>query len=134
MQLYVFGRWIYFDKVNGEVLHDTGEVHHTDPDYEAKRDPFSSIKKLIERDPESVGIIKLEPGEYAQDFSEGALARVNPDSLKLEFIYFNPNDPEVPTVPQLPLTEQVSALKTENETLKNRVSDVEMMLTEILFS
>lgn len=135
MQLYVFGHWIYYDKVTGEILHDTGEVHHTDRDFEKNRDPFSNIKKLMERDPESVGIIKLEPGEFAQDFREGSLARVNSDTLELEFVYFDPNSPEVPPpTPLPPLTEQVTALKTENETLKNRVSDVEMTITEILFS
>ncbi|OIB04837.1 hypothetical protein AK95_14570 [Paenibacillus sp. LC231] len=119
MNLYVFGHWIYFDKMTGEILHDTGEVHHTDPDYEMKRDPFSNIKKLMERDPESVGIIKLEPGEFAQDFSEGSLARVNPDSLELEFIYIDPNSPQdPPPTPQPPLTEQVAKLEQENTLLK----------------
>lgn len=119
MQLYVFGHWIYYDKVTGEILHDTGEVHHTDPDYEAKRDPFSNIKKLMERDPESVGIIKLDPREFAQDFNEGALARVNPDTLELEFIYFDPNSPDdPPPAPQPPLTEQVAELRQENMLLK----------------
>ncbi|KKO51951.1 hypothetical protein [Paenibacillus sp. DMB20] len=112
MELYVFGRWIYFDKINGEVLHDTGEVHHPDPEYEKNRNPFNYVVKLMERDPESVGIIKLEPGQYAQDFNEGSLARVNPESLKLEFIYTDPNSPQdPPPTPQPPLTEKVKQLE-----------------------
>lgn len=112
MELYEFGRWIYFDNKTGEVLHDTGEVRHTDPEYENKRDPFSTITKLMDRDPSSVGIIKLEPGQYAQDFTEGYLGRINPEKMDLEFVYLDSTDPEAPPVYQPPLTEQVNELNT----------------------
>ncbi|MCI1776587.1 MULTISPECIES: hypothetical protein [Paenibacillus] len=117
MELFEFGRWIYFDKVTGEILHNTGITQHTDPDYENKRDPFSYAEKLMDRDPSSVGIIKLKPRELEQDFDEGYLARVNPDTLGLEFVYLDPANPEVPQEPRKPLSVEVDELNTTMGTL-----------------
>ncbi|MDH6674476.1 hypothetical protein M2277_005172 [Paenibacillus sp. LBL] len=117
-QLFRFGNWIYFDKVTGEILHETGEVWHSDPEYENKRNPFSNIPKLMERIPESVGIIKLKPDELEQDFAEGFLGRVNPETLELEFVYLDPANPGIPQEPRKPLSVEVEELRQENTLLK----------------
>ncbi|WP_208652577.1 hypothetical protein [Paenibacillus lautus] len=123
-KLYTFGRWIYYDKATGEVLHDTQEVKHTDPEYENKRDPFSTITKLMDRDPNSVGIIKLEPRELEQDFAEGVLGRVNPETLEIEFVYLDPANPGIPQEPRKALSVEIEELKQENTLLKAQNSAI----------
>ncbi|QCT03802.1 hypothetical protein E6C60_3091 [Paenibacillus algicola] len=63
-------------------------------------------------------IIKLEPEDYEQDFREGVLGRVNPETGTLEFAYPDPDEPETPPVYQPPLSDQVNELKQENALLK----------------
>ncbi|MFK4167698.1 hypothetical protein ACI2LM_15775 [Paenibacillus lautus] len=127
-KLYEFGRWIYFDKVTGEILHNTGITQHTDSDYENKRDPFSYAEKLMDRDPNSVGIIKLEPGELEQDFDEGILGRVNPETLELEFVYLDPANPGIPQEPRKPLSVEVDELKQADIENKQAIAELTMMI------
>lgn len=123
MELYLFGRWIYYDKVSGEILHETGEVKHPDPEYEVKRDPFQYVTKLMDRSPESVGVLKLNPGDLKQDFHEGELVRVNPETHVIEFTYTDPNTGET-LPPQPPMSLQLESLKTDVESLKTAVDEL----------
>jgi len=120
------GSRIYFDKLTGEVLVDTGHRRVLDdfvvPSVE---DDFRVFTKLSERNPETVGMLELEYGQYADDFREadksfynGYGYRVNPDTQTLEFAYPDPNEPEAPPVFRKPLTQEVDELKQENTLLK----------------
>ncbi|MFD3260831.1 hypothetical protein ACE3MQ_19745 [Paenibacillus lentus] len=107
------GRKIYFDKLGGSVLVDTGErsgyVHETTQD-----DDFAAYTALAERVPETVGMIQLEYGQYSQDFSECDGFRVNPSTYELEFSYPDPNGEELEEpLYQLPLSEQVKSLESD---------------------
>ncbi|MGO4786772.1 hypothetical protein AB4124_04920 [Paenibacillus sp. 2KB_20] len=128
------GRRLYYLKATGEVIQDTGERTGWVVETTLEQD-FETYRSLHERVPETVGMIQLEYGAYAEDYAQGGvITRIDLGTLKPLFNYPDPTDPETPQEPQPPLTEQLTSLKTENETLKNRVSDVEMTLTEILFS
>lgn len=128
------GAKIYFDKITGDVIENTGD--RTGGVVETTREQdFEAYTSLSKRVPETVGMIQLEYGAYEKDYDAGGrITRVDLETLKPLFTYPDPTDPETPQEPQPPLTEQVIALKTENESLKSRVSDVEMTITEILFS
>lgn len=128
------GAKIYFDKSTGNVILNTrdrtGDIVET-----TREQDFEVYVELSERVPETVEMVQLEYGAYAEDYAQGGvITRIDLESLKPLFTYPDPTDPETPQEPQPPLTEQVTALKTENESLKSRVSDVEMTITEILFS
>ncbi|WP_339267877.1 hypothetical protein MKY48_28160 [Paenibacillus sp. FSL W8-0187] len=128
------GSKIYFDKSTGDVILNTGERTGWVVETTREQD-FKAYTSLSKRVPETVGMIQLEYGAYTEDYAAGGrITRVDLETLKPLFTYPDPTNPETPQEPQPPLTEQMSALKTENETLKNRVSDVEMTITEILFS
>lgn len=99
-----------------------------------KEEDFEVYIELKQYDPEAIEMTTFEPGQYAEDFAKAESWMFDPVTGQIRFIYPDPDNPEVPTAPQPPLTEQVIALKTENESLKSRVSDVEMTITEILFS
>ncbi|MNW48904.1 hypothetical protein D3C74_262950 [compost metagenome] len=87
------GRKIYYGRVTGNILVDTGQrtghVQET-----TQEEDYTAYKALAERVPETVGCLQLEYGQYAQDFAECNECCVNPDTLELEFSYPDPNDPE----------------------------------------
>ena len=117
----VIGRKIYYDKATGNVIVDTKE-HSGFVIKTTKEQDFETYVQLSERNPETVGLLELEYGQYAVDFDD-VLAkkgdyRVNPETNELEFWYPDPNDPEQPPVFQRPLSEEVEELKQENILLK----------------
>lgn len=128
------GSKIYYDKATGNVLVNTGD-RSGDVIETTQEQDFAAYKVLSERNPETVGVIQLEYRQFEKVFDECSGYRINLDTLALEFSYPDPNapNPEQPVF-QKPLTEQLAEVKTENQMLKSRISDVEMTITEILFS
>ncbi|AIQ31627.1 hypothetical protein P40081_28430 [Paenibacillus sp. FSL P4-0081] len=111
------GRKIYYEKSTGNILVDTGERSGDVVETTQEQD-FTSYVAISERIPETVGMIKLEYGQYNQDFAECSGYRVNPGNGKLEFSYPDPNEvPGEPSNPvyQQPLTEQIATLEQRTE-------------------
>lgn len=135
------GRRLYYDKVNGNLLVDTGEQYgFFTPSTVAHE--ITVYKELSERNRDTFDVIELEYGQLAQDFAESTGQRVNLEKLAqlpvgeewkaLEFFYPDPNDPGKEPVYVAPLSEEVETLKQENRELKQRTADVELMLTDII--
>jgi hypothetical protein len=103
------GRKIYYDKMTGCVIVDTGERFGAVRETTTEED-FQAYKALSERNPETVGMIQLEYGQYSQDFMECNGYRVNPETLEIEFSYPDPSQPE-PIIYQKPLSEEIADLK-----------------------
>lgn len=105
------GAKIYFDKIIGDVIVNTGE--RTGAVIETTREQdFEVYSALSERVPETVGMIQLEYGAYAEDIAQGGrITRVDLETLKPLFTYPDPTAPETPQEPQQPLSEQVAQLK-----------------------
>lgn len=104
----VIGRKIYFDKLTGNILVDKGEARGSHIIEATTEQDFQTYRVLSERNPETVGVIQLEYGQYAQDFMECNGYRVNPETGKLEFSYPDPNESE-PQEPvyQAPLSVEI---------------------------
>ncbi len=119
------GRKIYFDKLTGAVIVDTGEMIGNVRETTQEED-FQTYKALAERVPETVGVIQLEYGQYRQDFAECNGYRVNIDTLALEFSYPDPNLPPDEQVIkyQKPLSEEVADLK-------QAIAELSMMMVTI---
>ena len=101
------GRKIYYDKTTGNVIVDTGEMMGAVVETTIDQD-FETYQALNERVRDTVGVIQLEYGQYAQDFAQCNGYRVNPETLELEFSYPDPNETEQQEqVYQKPLTEQL---------------------------
>lgn len=119
----LIGRKIYYDKATGNVIVDTKE-HSGFVIKTTKEQDFETYVQLSERNPETVGLLELEYGQYAEDFAEANGYRVNPETLELEFSYPDPNDPEQPPVFQRPLSVEVEELRQENILLKAQNSAI----------
>ena len=126
------GRKIYYDKVTGDIIVNTGDRRGSSLVITTVEEDFAAFKALADRIPDTVGWIQLEYGQYAQDFLECSSVQVNPSTLELEFSYPNPGEPEETPVYQKPLSVEVEELKIENTDLKGRVSDMELAFADLI--
>ena len=95
------GKRIYYLKVDGRVVLDTGEAEGwvnpttTEQDWEI----YSELSKYNKSE---VDFIELQFGEFKTEFAECTSYRVNVDTKQLEFDYTPvPPSPEVPVAPSL---------------------------------
>lgn len=95
------GKRIYYLKVDGRVILDTGEAEGwvnpttTEQDWEI----YSDLSKYNKSE---VDFIELQFGEFKTEFAECTSYRVNVDTKTLEFDYTPiPPSPEVPVKPSL---------------------------------
>lgn len=110
------GKRIYYDKLTGHIIQDTGEMSGEVilPTVEQDIENYIALK---ERNRDTFDVIKLEFGAYQQDFIESrGNYRVNPKTKELEFSYPNPNEPETPPVYMKPLTEQIEEVRNDMDT------------------
>ncbi|OMF28294.1 hypothetical protein [Paenibacillus sp. FSL H8-0259] len=84
------GMKIYYDKATGNVIHNTGEYVGRGYVETTEDQDFASIKELAQRVRETVGVLKLQYGQYSREFAQCDSYRVNPDSGTLEFTYPGP--------------------------------------------
>lgn len=107
-----YGRRIFYDNRTGLVLRDTGEsvgnVQRTTIEQDIEVYP-----DLSERNRDTLGVLELEYGQYAQDFATCIGFRVDLETKQLLFSYPDPNEPEEPTVYRPPLTAEVDQLNEQ---------------------
>lgn len=117
------GRRIYYDVLTGELLHVRGERINIKSERTVEQE-ISIIPILSQRDRSSFEVMELDFGQYAQDFAESTIFRVNPETKELEFSYPDPNEEE-PQGPvyRVPLSEEVEELKSQNEMLLLGLAD-----------
>ena len=72
---------------------------------------IQDFKALSERNRDTFDVLELEYGEYAQDFQDGRLIGVDLEKNIPIFEYPNPENPEEPIVPNVPLSVEVESLK-----------------------
>ncbi|MBB6637357.1 hypothetical protein [Cohnella thailandensis] len=124
------GRKIYYDRVTGNVLVDTGERSGEVIETTQEGD-FASYGALAERIPETVGVLHLEFGQYAADFTacNGYRVDIKGEEPILVFSYPNPSHTAEP-VYQKPLTLQVAEQQRLIDELKLSLSDLQNKMKE----
>ncbi|MNI44873.1 hypothetical protein D3C73_992700 [compost metagenome] len=108
------GMKIYYDKATGNVILNTGEKAGNVIETTVEQD-FKCYAALAERIPETVGIVQLAYGQYAQDFWESSDYRINVDTGKLEFNYSSFVQEIVEEDYDPPLSQVVNELKARIE-------------------
>ncbi|WP_217596567.1 hypothetical protein [Cohnella sp. GbtcB17] len=109
------GRRIYYDKATGNIVVNTGERTGHVVETTIGQD-FKAYLALKERDPETVGMLQLEYGEFAEDFmaANGYRVDISSEQPSLLFSYPDPENPQDSPVYQTPLSAQVAALQAES--------------------
>ena len=100
------GRKIYYEKTNGIILWDCGEKAGDVIETTLEQDTqFMPVLTLI--DPEQLGRLQLEYGQFKDEFSRCRCYKVNPETETLEFI-LTPKE-EIPLTPE----QQISKLQDD---------------------
>jgi hypothetical protein len=125
----MIGRKIYYELTTGDVILIVPEKHGQNAINTTKEQDFQMYDVLTARNPETVGMIQLEYGQYQGEFQSARSVKVDLETNELLFEY-----PEY--VP--PITEQVNQLKIKNSTLeaentdlKNRLKEAEQAVLEL---
>ncbi len=125
----MIGRKIYYELATGDVILIVPEKHGRNAINTTKEQDFQMYDVLTARNPETVGMIQLEYGQYQGEFQSARSVKVDLETNELLFEY-----PEY--VP--PITEQVNQLKIKNATLeaentdlKNRLKEAEQAILEL---
>ena len=124
------GRRIYYEIATGNVILDTGERQGAVVPTTIEQD-FQTYAALAQRVPDTVGVLELEFGQYAEDFAacNGYRVDLSGETPKLVFSYPDPNQPpEAPPVYQKPLSEQIAELREENLTIMEAVAELYEMV------
>ena len=125
------GKRIYYDKITGEVILNTGDKQGVVIPMTAEQE-IASYTALSERNRETFDVLELDYGEYARYFAETNGYRINPDTKQIEFSYPDPNEVE-PSEPiyQEPLSAEVKLLKAKNQVLSEQVDFHEELIIEL---
>lgn len=127
------GRMIFYDKISGEVIVNTGQYENIAVKKTAEQQ-IATFTALSERNRETFDVIELPFGFRAQDFAECIGYRVDVTELAtlaesergqaIKFAYPDPNAPTEPPVYQKSLTEQIAERDAQIDGLKMLVTQV----------
>lgn len=109
------GRKIYYDKLTGNILVDTGERCGDVIETTTEQD-FQCYAALAQRVSETVGVIQLAYGEMAEDFAQSEGFRVDLSTGGLLFSYPDPNNP---------------AVSVERPSYEERISSLELLVLQL---
>ncbi|KGE16232.1 hypothetical protein [Paenibacillus wynnii] len=124
------GRRVYFDKTSGTIVQITGERSGDVEEITIERE-FELYVSLSERVRDTVDVISVDYGAYAQDFIEGRLTGIDPNKKELLFSYPDPETPGEFTPPQPALSIQVTLLKAQVLAQSDRSDFMEELIAEM---
>lgn len=107
------GRRFFWIKSTGNIVAQRGEMSAGIES--TKEEDFEVYAELRELNPEAIEMTTFEPRQYEEDFERAKSWHFDPETGLIQFIFLDPDNPEVPPVPQPPLTEQVAELKGRTE-------------------
>ncbi|GBG09524.1 hypothetical protein PAT3040_04174 [Paenibacillus agaridevorans] len=117
-------RRLYYLLATGKIIVDTGEARGETLTQTTVEQDLASYIALAERVPETIGMIQLEYGQYAEDFAQCNGYQVDPDTEQVLFSYPNPSEPEVPPVYRPPLSVEVDQLRTQLALVQTALDDL----------
>lgn len=112
------GRKLYVDVATGAVIVDTGEMSGDVNESTVEQD-FRIYKPLHNRTQQSVYVMKLEYGEYAEEFQKASSYKVDIANKKVLFNY----DPVTPKY-QAPLTEQLEQMQQKQLLMQQALDEL----------
>ncbi|WP_137743233.1 hypothetical protein [Robertmurraya siralis] len=99
---------IYYDNATGEILHQSSYRYDFEPNFD---DDYEKMLTLNNRVKESIGLLILRDGAYAEDFQEGTLIKIDVETLKPVFGYLDPENPEELIITSEPMSEKIKKLE-----------------------
>lgn len=104
-------RRIYYLKINGQFIYDTGEMTSSGLKPTTFEEDFKIYPELSKYNKEEVGVLQLEVGQYAEEFKQCSSFSIDVITKDIVFLY----PEEKPFEPSL--FDKVSLLQEENQML-----------------
>lgn len=124
------GKRIYYLKVDGRVILDTGEAEGwVNPT--TTEDDWRIYTELQKYNPEEVDFIEIKWGEFKTEFSECTSYKVNIDTKQIEFDYTPiPDPPDVPKKPSIHerMDVQENTNNEQDELIISNAANIAIML------
>jgi hypothetical protein len=115
--LVTIGRKIYYNKLTGQIIFDTGERTGTNIRDTTIEEDYQYVFELQNQNREITGVLQLKAGEFIEEFNDCIGYRVNPETIQLEFTFREDGSIEEPIF-EKPYKEQIQALTGIVETLQ----------------
>ena len=125
----MIGRKLYYELATGDMILIIPEKHHENAVNTTKEQDFQIYDVLAARNPDTVGVIQLEYGQYSAEFQSARSVKVDVETGELLFEYPKFDPPLTVQVENLQRENEV--LKAENEQLKERTEELETALLEM---
>lgn len=109
---------IYYDNVTGEIYHQSSYGYDFEPNFDHD---YENLFALNSRVKESISLLVLRDGAYAQDFQEGQLVKIDVETLKPVFGYLDPENPEELIIPSEPMSEKIKELENKIQVAKEAI-------------
>ena len=113
------GRRIYYELSTGNIVCDTGDRSGDVVQTTVEQD-YASYHGLSARVPDTIGVLQLDYGAYAQEFALASGYSVDVASNALVFTYPDPANPTV--LPKTPDQIKVEQLESDNAALNEQLS------------
>lgn len=126
----MIGRKVYYETITGDVVLITPEKHNVNSTNTTKEQDFEIYDVLQVRNPEQVGVIQLDYGQYKGDFEKANSVKVDLETGELLFTFPNFEPPHTQTIRDLQIANQ--ALIIENNGLKQRLQLAELALDDLI--
>lgn len=123
------GRKLYYELTTGDVILIIPEKHYENAVNTTKEQDFQMYDVLAARNPDTIGLIQLEYGQYQAEFQSARSVKVDVETGELLFEYPK-YDPPL-TVQVENLQRENEFLKMENKELKERAKELENALLEM---
>lgn len=124
------GKRIYYLKVDGRVVLDTGEAEGwVNPT--TSEDDWRIYTELQKYNPEEVDYIELKWGEFKTEFAESTSYKINIDRKEIEFDYTPiPDSPDVPRKPSIHerMDTQENTNNEQDELIITNAANIAIML------
>ena len=120
----MIGRKIYYNIDTGDEILTTPEKHSDKASETTKEQDFMMYEILSVRNPEQVGYIQLNYGEYRTEFEKSSTVKVDLETLEPIFSY-----PEFEPSP----AERVYQLEVSNQGLRNDTASLTLELAQEQF-
>jgi hypothetical protein len=108
------GPKVYWRKTTGEIIYITSQIESPWAVETTKEEDVNFYPQLKGYDQDQLEVLKLEFDKYTQDFQKATGYWINPETGLIEFAYPSGGGGTDP-VYQTPLTDQVSELKTRQD-------------------
>lgn len=123
------GRKLYYELDTGDVILVVPEKHSANAKNTTKEQDFQMYEVLQARNPETVGLIQLEYGQYQAEFQSARSVKVDIETGEILFEYPHFEPPLITQVENLKTENQL--LQAENEQLKQRADEIEQAILEL---